>query len=449
MAGLILKSPYYKPNSRDRKSGSRGGMVKYIGTREGVEMLRSDSRSGMAGYVNARKGSNGLFTDEGEAINMAAVMKEVDEHPGNVWCHIFSLTREDAERLGYNRAEEWMNLLRSHRNDIAREMGIDPANLRWYAAYHQHPTHPHVHMMVWSRNPTEAYLSKKGIANIKRFMAQDIFRQDMISVYREQTVVRDELKESFRSQMETVLNSVTKGEYTTDLTMLLADLSDRLKKTKGKKVYGYLEPKTKKVVDAIVKLIASEPEIEKLYDLWHKYQCDTYRLYTDAMPEKVPLEENKEFKSVRNMVVKMASGFTLPPPIMMDKNVDRLYRQGRRQISSGDTDAGIRQLAEAAEYDPWCRIQLAMAYDNLGDRESCLRELRRAAEEYEPARTLLDRVERNQNPYLFNCAVNLLYYAGRMLTEDTENVAPVVRQGVDSKLAREIWAKDHGVRMTM
>lgn len=82
-------------------------------------------------------------------------------------------------------------------------------------------------------------------------------------------------------------------------------------------------------------------------------------------------------------------------------------------------------------------------------RESCLRELRRAAEEYEPARTLLDRVERNQNPYLFNCAVNLLYYAGRILTEDTENTAPVVRQGVDSKLAREIWAKDHGVRMTM
>ena len=130
MAGLILKSPYYKPGSKTKKGGTRGGLANYIATREGVEILRS----GMAGYINDRKGSNGMFTDEGETINMAAIMKEVDEHPGNVWCHVFSLTREDAERLGYNRAVEWMNLLRSHRNDIAREMHIDPENLRWYAA---------------------------------------------------------------------------------------------------------------------------------------------------------------------------------------------------------------------------------------------------------------------------------------------------------------------------
>ncbi len=307
MAGLILKSPYYKPKSRDGKSGSRGGMVKYIGTREGVELLRSDSRSGMAGYVNARKGSNGLFTDEGEVINMAAVMKEVDEHPGNVWCHIFSLTREDAERLGYNRAEEWMNLLRSHRIDIAREMGIDPANLRWYAAYHQHPTHPHVHMMVWSKNPTEAYLTKKGIRNIKRFMAQDIFRQDMISVYREQTVVRDELKESFRSHMKSLMDTAWSMNDKNLLVFMFQQLQKELRQHKGKKVYGYLNAETKKTVNEIVKMIAETPEIAELYDKWYEYKCATVRLYSDAVPEKIPIEENREFKSIRNMVVRAAS----------------------------------------------------------------------------------------------------------------------------------------------
>ena len=303
MAGLILKSPYYKPKSRDRKSGSRGGMVKYIGTREGVEVMRS----GMADYINDRRGSNGLFTDEGEAINMAAIMKEVDEHPGNVWCHIFSLTREDAERLGYNRAVEWMNLLRSHRNDIAREMHIDPANLRWYAAYHQHPTHPHVHMMVWSRNPTEAYLSKKGIENIKRFMAQDIFRQDMMSVYREQTVVRDELKDTFRAEMESLLNNVRSMDDNNLLIYMFQQLRKELRQHKGKKVYGYLNAATKKTVNDIVQMIAQTPEIAELYDKWYEYKCATVRLYTDAMPEKIPLEENREFKSIRNMVVKAAS----------------------------------------------------------------------------------------------------------------------------------------------
>ena len=126
MAGMILKAPYYKPGHKTKGGESRGGMAEYIATRDGVELLRS----GMADYVNERLGSNGMFTDEGEVINMAAIEREIDEHPGNVWTLIFSLKREDAERLGYNSAKEWMNLIRAHRNDIAREMRIKPEHLR-------------------------------------------------------------------------------------------------------------------------------------------------------------------------------------------------------------------------------------------------------------------------------------------------------------------------------
>ena len=163
-------------------------------------------------------------------------------------------------------------------------------------------------MMVWSRNPTEAYLSKKGIANIKRFMAQDIFRQDMMSVYREQTVVRDELKESFRSEMRKRLKELRQTEEVDiALTFRFVQLRELLRKHKGKKVYGYLDSETKKTVNEIVRMIAETPEIAELYDKWYEYKCATVRLYTDAMSEKIPLEENTEFKSIRNMVVKAAS----------------------------------------------------------------------------------------------------------------------------------------------
>lgn len=144
MAGLILKAPYYKPGHITEKGQSRGGYVEYIAKREGVEILRS----GMMGYIGERRGSNGLFSDESMKINLSSVSKEIDEHTGNVWGLIISLIREDAERLGYNCAEQWINLLRSRRNDIAREMGIAPSNLRWVAAYHNKEQHPHVHMMV-------------------------------------------------------------------------------------------------------------------------------------------------------------------------------------------------------------------------------------------------------------------------------------------------------------
>ena len=91
MARLILKAPYYKPGHKTESGRSRGGYAEYIATREGVEILRG----GMLGYIGERQGSNGLFSDEGEKINLSAIRREIDEHQGNVWGMIISLKRED------------------------------------------------------------------------------------------------------------------------------------------------------------------------------------------------------------------------------------------------------------------------------------------------------------------------------------------------------------------
>lgn len=152
MAKLILKAPYYKRGHKTEDGRGRGGYAEYIATREGVELLRG----GMVNYIGQRKGSCGLFSDEGVTVDLAKVSQEIDNHSGNVWALIFSLKREDAERLGYNSAAQWVNLLRSRRNDIAKAMHIAPENLRWYAAYHNKETNPHAHMMVWSQKSARA-----------------------------------------------------------------------------------------------------------------------------------------------------------------------------------------------------------------------------------------------------------------------------------------------------
>ena len=301
MARLIFKAPYYKPKGKV----NRGGYAKYIATREGVEHLRS----GMADYINERRGSNGLFSDECVVINLAQIEETINNHAGNVWGLIFSLKRADAERFGYNSAEQWMNLLRSHRNDIAKEMHIAPGDLRWYAAYHNNETHPHVHMLVWSEQAHEPYLSKVGIQNIKRTVANDIFKRDLIPIYKKQTQARDNIKASFRSRIDKLMSEIGNMtiDYDSEIALKFQMLSQRIEKHKGKKVYGYLDKETKKLVDEIVKMIAADEKISELYDLWHKCRCETFRTYTDAMPEKIPLEENEEFKSIRNEIVKMAS----------------------------------------------------------------------------------------------------------------------------------------------
>ena len=311
MAKLIFKAPYYKPGHRTESGKSRGGYAEYIATREGVEILRG----GMLGYIGERQGSNGLFSDEGEKINLSAVSREIDEHPGNVWGMIISLKREDAERLGYNSVEQWINLLRSRRNDIAKEMHILPSNLRWYAAYHNKETNPHVHIMVWSKEPREPFLSREGIHNLKQTFASDIFRQELTSIYKKQTEVRDDLKGKYKSTIAKVVAKIKNGDHAVppELVMKMQLLSEKLQKHKGKKVYGYLPKDTKTLVNEIVKILGNDPQLSELYDAWYGYKCETVRTYTDIMPDKIPIEENEEFKSIRNAVVSAVRDIHTPP----------------------------------------------------------------------------------------------------------------------------------------
>ena len=366
MARLILKSPYLKPGGKK----SPGGYLKYIATREGVEMAEDTSRhlpataeqqkqitkllkqyrdckdsheyqdylanptrgnadafiSGIMElhgnapqrdaylrYIDERPGSNGLFTDEGVPIVMSQVQKEMNEHPGNIWTHIISLRREDAERLGYNNPDAWMHLLRSQRNMIAQQMKIAPENFRWYAAFHNEGHHPHVHMMAYSVDPNEAYLSTKGIETIKSNLAQEIFRQDLLQIYQKQTDLRDELRQESRDRITEIVDAINHGSFDNpQMQMMLVQLADRLAKAKGKKQYGYLNASTKKLVDSIVAELARDSRIQELYSLWYEQKEDVLRTYTNKMPERIPLEQEKEFRAIRNTVVQAALQLRLP-----------------------------------------------------------------------------------------------------------------------------------------
>lgn len=271
--------------------GDREKYISYIAQRPRVEKISS----------------HGLFTDGGVPIVLSDVQKEVAESKSNVWTHIISLKREDAERLGYNNAKAWMNLIRSQRNMIAENMKIAPENFRWYAAFHNEGHHPHIHMIAYSTKPNEAYLTEKGIENIKSNLAKVIFRQDLISIYQKQTEHRDRLRAEARDIVEDLVSKINSEIYiSASIQHKLLELADRLSKTKGKKVYGYLKPDVKAIVDSIVDELANDNRIKKLYDLWYEQKENTIRTYTDEIPDRIPLAQNKEFKSIKNAIIKEA-----------------------------------------------------------------------------------------------------------------------------------------------
>lgn len=86
----------------------------------------------------------------------------------------------------------------------------------------------------------------------------------------------------------------------------LLELADRLSQTKGKKVYGYLKLDVKALVDSIVDELTSDDRIKKLYDLWYEQKENRIRTYTDEIPDRIPLAQNKEFKSIKNTIIKEA-----------------------------------------------------------------------------------------------------------------------------------------------
>ncbi|MCI8740888.1 MAG: sel1 repeat family protein [Oscillibacter sp.] len=300
MAKLIVKSPYIKGGAGG--GGGPGGYLKYIGTREGVELLPS----GYMEYMAERPWSHGLFGDE-DAVDMGAAMKELNEYPGNIWTHVISLKREDAERLGYDHAPQWRNLIRAHRNEIAAAMNIPPDDFRWYAAFHDEGDHPHIHMMAWSVKPEQAYLSKDGIRKIKSALTNDIFKQELLHTYEQKSSSRDELVRRAREEMKALAQEMhTSLSNHSEAESLMVTLVNQLETVTGKKTYGYLPKGVKKIVDEIVNQMEQLPVIDECYQTWWEFQCQLEDFYSEKKRQRPPLSQQKEFRSIKNAIIRVA-----------------------------------------------------------------------------------------------------------------------------------------------
>ena len=311
MARLIVKSPYI--------SGSGvGGYLKYIGTREGVELLPADYME----YMAERPRSHGLFGDE-DNVDMDDVMKELNECPGNIWTHIISLKREDAERLGYDHAAQWRNLIRSHRNEIAAAMNIPPGDFRWYAAFHDEGGHPHIHMMAWSVKPGQAYLSKDGIRKMKSALTNDIFKQELLHTYEQKSSSRDELVRRAREEMKALIQEMrTSIGSHPEVESLMMTLVTQLGEVKGKKKYSYLPKAVKKTVDEIVDLMEQLPVVNECYQTWWELQCQIEDFYSERERRRPPLSQQKEFRSINNAVIQEAENIRMGKVTFEDEKME-------------------------------------------------------------------------------------------------------------------------------
>ena len=535
MARLIVKSPYIKCGS----GKSAGGYLKYIATRERVEIIPDDrpptqkqtqliaklvkdfpdakelmeyedylshptkatasalitltlesnwdrlsSMEGYAKYIALRPraerlGEHGLFGDDDD-VDLNRVMDELDRYTGNVWTHIISLHREDAERLGYNHAEAWRTLLRTHRNDIAAAMKIPPEDFRWYAAFHDEGNHPHVHMMAWSAKPNQAYLSKDGIRQIKSTLTNQIFRQELLHVYEQKSKSRNELVAEARKAMLKLAKAMR--EMTCihpEAEQMIWDLSRQLGQVGGKKTYGYLPKPMKKLVDEIVDQMARLPTVETCYQTWWELQCQVEDYYSEGKKRlRPPLSQQKEFRQIKNAVIKEAehirmNRFSFEDEEMQDdgeqiSTYGMSYEcQDLQSVANDESfplagrDEAAEQLEQLAEDgDAYAQYIIGTAYRDGGllipDTAKAQKLLERAAEQgldaaqyalgklylsddadvHDPAKGIywLKRSADNGNDHAAY-RLGKEYLSGENVSKDTSAAAEYLRQAADNDSA--------------
>ena len=393
MPKIIVTSTFRKGGGAGKKGGA-GGLLKYMGTREGGEKLplsqsntpatkrqqslietiikripdakqyleyREFIEAGTKGAANeflnavqkqeeeaekigrlvtymaerpgvVKLGKHGLFSQTDDPIDLDKAAEEVANHEGYIWTHIVSLHREDAERLGYDNAEAWKSLVRRNVTTIAEAHRIPLSDLQWYAAFHDTGHHPHIHLMVYSKGQ-EGYLSKQSIDSLRSCFGNDIFQQEQYHLFQLQTGLREDIKEKSEQKIrDLIAQAETESAPNEQLQFLFVKLRRQLEQHKGKKVYGYLPNEIKATVNEIVTHLSHEPAIEELYKEWNKVNREKLSLYYENKDPTVPLDDNKEFRSIKNMIIKAV--MELPPDVEITHS----------EVSKEDNDDELMQI---------------------------------------------------------------------------------------------------------
>lgn len=426
--------------------------MKYIATRPRAE----------------KHGDHGLF-GQTLHVDLDAALRDLESHVGNTWTVIYSLRREDASRLSYDSAEAWRKLLLSKQAEIAGAMKIAPEHLHWYAAFHDEGHHPHVHMMLWSDKPGQGYLSKTGIKAMRSTLTNEIFKNEMYQLYIKKDLAYKELaaqaQETMRGLVEKMQGQVCNSPV---IEQKMQELVFALSSVKGKKQYGYLPNDVKEIVDSIVDELAGQPEVAACYETWNKLRDELEAYYKDKPREHLPLSQQKEYRAIKNVVIREAENIRLGSVSFEDDevvdaeelpNLEKAAEHGdgramyclARLCMAGesvqrDINTGVAWLRQAAEKgNPYAQFTLGKLYlqgnELPQDKKEALRWLESSAAQGNVyAQYLIDRIDEQHNPSIMMAATRLLHHASRIFRERamTENPKGI---RVDSHRRKQLLQK--------
>ena len=397
MAKLIQKSGFL---SKKRA----GRYMKYIATRDGVEILNEDAEGIYLRYIATRPRTekhegHGLFGAEPH-VDLEKTMQELKTHEGNVWTIIYSLRREDAARLGYDNAESWRLALLAHQNDFAEAMQIPPEHLHWYAAFHDEGEHPHIHMMLWSDDSKYGFLRKDRLLHMQSVLTNTIYADELKEIYIQKDVAYKEVTEAAREIMREIVDRMeSTAEPSASVQQKLLELAMELRTVSGKKQYAYLKKPLKDKVDEIVDELEKLPEVAAYYAVWNGLRDTLEGYYKNRPRQHNPLFQQKEFRAIKNVIIQEA---------------ERL-RQQMEQESLQDEEPSAENTSTDASANP------TLADENTSSTAS--------------------HHARLPSEYLLNSTVRLFHQMGQIFRDNAAPPSNPMGIRVDSKRRKKLMQK--------
>ena len=397
MAKLIQKSGFL---SKKRA----GRYMKYIATRDGVEILNEDAEGIYMRYIATRPRAekhegHGLFGAEPH-VDLEKTIQELKAHEGNVWTIIYSLRREDAARLGYDNAESWRLALLAHQNDFAEAMQIPPEHLHWYAAFHDEGEHPHIHMMLWSDDLRYGFLRKDRLLHMQSVLTNTIYADELKELYIQKDVAYKEVTEAAREIMREIVDRMeSTAEPPVSIQQKLLGFALELRTTSGKKQYAYLKKPLKDMVDSIVDELEKLPEVAAYYAVWNGLRDTLEGYYKNRPRQHNPLSQQKEFRAIKNAIIQEA---------------ERL-RQQMEQESLQDEEPSAENTSTDASANP------TLADENTSSTAS--------------------HHARLPSEYLLNSTVRLFHQMGQIFRDNAAPPSNPMGIRVDSKRRKKLMQK--------
>ena len=323
MAKLVQKSGYIK-------SGKASGYMRYIATREGVEKLAGNG----AVTKGQRELIQKLLTDFPDAVELFEY-EDYCKTPTLGTASAFISMALDANFHEMDSESGYMQYIATRprvqkrgghglfSSATAVDLKISLDNFHWYAAFHDEGHHPHIHMMVWSDDPKEGFLTKNGIAAMRSKLTNAIFRDEMQQIYERKDVAYSDLVEAAQNAMQEMISRMQHqicGSPIIDANM--RQLVQALETTTGKKQYGYLKKPLKQLVDTIVDMLAELPEVSECYEVWNQIHDELNECYGHSTPwERIPLSQRKEFRKIKNDIIREAENIRLGLPTFEDERM--------------------------------------------------------------------------------------------------------------------------------